>query len=173
MEAAAGESMTEGFLMTRRSIVSTRFGMQLAGLLFRRNPWLKCLGKGVAIHHSMPEYSDPEKSYTISYPDGWLPLTHEGSPHVSLASLTTGGYLKMEACQFEKQAPESLRPDRALQSLIECEKRSWPQIEDPVIQRGSRSGASLAYMTFTRTEPQGEDHLADFGHTRAWIFSRG
>ena len=28
-------------------------------------------------------------------------------------------------------------------------------------------------MTYTRTEPTGEDHLADFGHTRAWIFSRG
>ena len=57
----------------------------------------------------MPEYSDPDKSYTISYPDGWLPLTHEGSPHVSLASLTTGGYLKVEACQFEKAVPEAMR----------------------------------------------------------------
>ena len=45
----------------------------------------------------MAEYSDAENNYTIVYPDGWLPLTHEGSPHVSLASLTTGGYLKVEA----------------------------------------------------------------------------
>ncbi|MGO9609244.1 MAG: hypothetical protein ACLPT4_06370, partial [Verrucomicrobiia bacterium] len=82
----------------------------------------------------MPEYSDPEKSYTISYPEGWLPLTHEGSPHVSLASLTTGGYLKVEACQFEKPAPESMQPERALQSLIECEKRTWPNIDFPLIQ---------------------------------------
>jgi hypothetical protein len=121
----------------------------------------------------MPEYGDAEKNYTISYPDGWLPLTHEGSPHVSLASLTTGGYLKVEACQFDKPAPETMRPERALQSLVECEKRSWPQIEEPVIQRGTRSGSALAYMTYTRTEPKDEDHLADFGHTRAWIFSRG
>jgi len=121
----------------------------------------------------MPEYSDPEKSYTISYPDGWLPLTHEGSPHVSLASLTTGGYLKIEACQFEKPAPESMQPERALQSLIECEKRSWPEIDYPLIQRSSRNGSAAAYMTFTRVEQQDEEHLADFGHTRAWIFTRG
>src|ERR1019366_8415806 len=128
------------------------------------------VGKVAAMYFAMPEYSDPEKSYTISYPDGWLPLTHEGSPHVSLASLTTGGYLKVEACQFEKAVPEAMRPDRALQSLVDCEKRSWPQIEEPVIQRGSRNGSALAYMTYTRTEPQDDDHLADFGPTRAWIF---
>ncbi|HUJ71635.1 MAG TPA: hypothetical protein VLZ30_05285 [Verrucomicrobiae bacterium] len=121
----------------------------------------------------MREYSDPEQTYTISYPEGWLPLTHEGSPHVSLASLTTGGYLKIEACQFEKPTSDAIRPERALRSLLECEKRSWPAIEDPVIQRSSRGGAALAYMTFTRTEPEDEDHLADFGHARAWVFSRG
>lgn len=131
------------------------------------------LARGLLYTFSMPEYSDPEQTYTVSYPDGWLPLTHEGSPHVSLASLTTGGYLKVEACQFEKPTSDTMRPDRALQSLFECEKRSWPQIDDPVIQHGSRSGSALAYMTFTRVEPTGEEHLADFGHTRAWVFSRG
>ena len=134
---------------------------------------IRRLGKGPALYVTMPEYSDPEKNYTISYPEGWLPLTHEGSPHVSLASLTTGGYLKVEACQFEKPAPETMRPERALQSLVDCEKRSWPNIEEPVIQRSSRSGSALAYMTYTRAEPKGEEHLADFGHTRAWVFSRG
>src|SRR5271169_1469745 len=123
------------------------------------------VGKVAALSLAMPEYSDPEKSYTISYPDGWLPLTHEGSPHVSLASLTTGGYLKVEACQFEKAVPDTMRPDRALQSLIECEKRTWPSIDDPLIQRGSRNSSAQAYMTYTRVEPTGEDHLADFGHT--------
>jgi hypothetical protein len=121
----------------------------------------------------MPEYSDPEKSYTIRYPDGWLPLTHEGSPHVSLASLTTGGYLKVESCQFDKPAPDAMRPDRALEALVECERRSWPQLDDPSIQRGSRGGSALAYMTYTRIEPPGEEHVADFGHMRAWVFSRG
>ncbi len=134
---------------------------------------LQSFGKAAALSATMPEYSDAEKNYTISYPDGWLPLTHEGSPHVSLASLTTGGYLKVEACQFEKPAPDTMRPELALQSLVECERRSWPNIEEPVIQRGSRSGSTLAYMTYTRAEPQGEDHLTDFGHTRAWVFSRG
>jgi hypothetical protein len=28
-------------------------------------------------------------------------------------------------------------------------------------------------MTFTRVELPDEEHLADFGHTRAWIFTRG
>jgi len=121
----------------------------------------------------MPEYIDPEKCYSISYPEGWLPLTHEGSPHVSLASLTTGGYLKVEACAFEKPAPESMQPERALQSLIECEKRTWPEIDYPLIQRASRNGSAQAYMTFTRVERPDEQHLADFGHTRAWIFTRG
>jgi hypothetical protein len=134
---------------------------------------MRGVGKAVAIWLIVPDYSDPEKSYTISYPEGWLPLTHEGSPHVSFASLTTGGYLKVEACQFEKPVPDTMRPDRALRSLIECEKRSWPHIDDPVIQRNTRSGSALAYMTYTRVEPQGEEHLADFGHMRAWVFSRG
>ncbi len=136
-------------------------------------PRPQTLGKAAALGFVMPEYSDPEKSYTISYPEGWLPLTHEGSPHVSLASLTTGGYLKVEACQFEKPAPESMQPERALQSLIECEKRTWPNIDFPLIQRSSRNGSALAYMTFTRVELPDEEHLADFGHTRAWIFTRG
>jgi hypothetical protein len=131
------------------------------------------LGKGAAFTVAMPEYSDPEKNYTISYPDGWLPLTHEGSPHVSFASLTTGGYVKVEAYQFEKPTPDVMRPERTLQALVDCEKRVWPQIEEPLIQRGSRNGSGLAYMTYTRAEPAGEEHVADFGHTRAWVFTRG
>ncbi len=121
----------------------------------------------------MPEYSDPEKNYTISYPDGWLPLTHEGSAHVSFASLTTGGYLKVEAYQFEKPTSESLRPERTLQALIACEKRTWPEIGEPSIQQGHHNGCPMAHMTHTRVEPQDEEHVADFGHTRAWVFSRG
>jgi hypothetical protein len=121
----------------------------------------------------MPEYSDPEKNYTIEYPDGWLPLTQEGSPHVSLASLTTGGYLKLEAYHFVQPAAEELRPERTLHALIECEKRSWPQIGEPVIQTGFRNGTAVAYTTYTRREPKGEEYAADFGHARAWVFSRG
>jgi hypothetical protein len=121
----------------------------------------------------MPEYSDPEKNYTIVYPDGWLPLTHEGSPHVSLASLTTGGYLKVEAYQFAAPTAEALRPERTLRALIDCEKRSWPQIDEPSIHSTNRHGTTTASTTFTRVEPRGEEHAADFGHTRAWVFSRG
>jgi hypothetical protein len=121
----------------------------------------------------MPEYSDPEKNYTIAYPDGWLPLTHEGSPHVSLASLTTGGYLKIEAYQFAEPTDEAMRPERTLRALIECDKRNWPVIGNPPIQRGSRCGSAMAYTSYTRVEPKGEQHAADFGHTRAWVFSRG
>ena len=121
----------------------------------------------------MPEYSDPEKIYTVDYPEGWLPLTHEGSPHVSLASLTTGGYLKIEAYQFEQPAPEDMRPERTLRALIDCEKRTWPQIDDPSISCRTREGIALACTSFTRTELAGDEHAADFGHTRAWVFTRG
>ena len=121
----------------------------------------------------MPDYGDSEKNYTISYPDRWLPLTHEGSPHVSLASLTTGGYLKLEACQFENPTPDSMRPERTLRMLIDCEKRTWPEIGEPSIQSSSRDGCALAYMTYTRIEPKGDRFMADFGHTRGWVFSRG
>ena len=121
----------------------------------------------------MPEYSDPEKNYTLVYPEGWLPLTHEGSPHVSLASLTTGGYLKIEAYQFAEPSAESMRPEKTLQALINCDLRSWPDIDEPSIQRGSRNGSALAYMIYTRIEPKDEEHVADFGHTRAWVFTRG
>src|SRR5207245_1787055 len=120
----------------------------------------------------MPEYSDPEKNYTVSYPEGWLPLTHEGSPHVSLASLTTGGYLKIEAYHFEQPASsDDMRPERTLQALIECERRTWPEIDAPRIQGGHRNGMASAYMTCTRVEVD-EEHAADFGHTRAWVFTR-
>lgn len=121
----------------------------------------------------MPDYSDPDKNYTVAYPDGWLPLTHEGSPHVSLASLTTGGYLKVEAYQFVEPTDDAMRPERTLRALIECEKRTWPVIGDPPIQRNNRHRCATAYTSFTRVEPKGEEHAADFGHTRAWVFSRG
>jgi hypothetical protein len=121
----------------------------------------------------MPEYSDPEKLYTIDYPEGWLPLTHEGSPHVSLASLTTGGYLKIEAYQFEQPSPDDMRPERTLHALVDCEKRMWPQIDDPSISSRTRDGIAVASTSFTRTEPAGDEHAADFGHTRAWVFTRG
>jgi hypothetical protein len=121
----------------------------------------------------MPEYSDPERIYTIEYSDGWLPLTHEGSPHVSLASLTTGGYLKIEAYQFEQSAPEELRPERTLRALLDCERRTWPKIGDPPIQSSFRNSTAGASMTYTRTERRGDAHAADFGHTRAWVFTHG
>ena len=121
----------------------------------------------------MPEYSDPESLYTLDYPEGWLPLTHEGSPHVSLASLTTGGYLKIEAYEFDHAKPEELHPEKTLRALTECERRSWPQIGEPPIQRRTRDGMSFAYTTYTRVEPKDEAHAADFGHTRAWVFTRG
>lgn len=121
----------------------------------------------------MPEYSDPEGLYTLDYPDGWLPLTHEGSPHVSLASLTTGGYLKIEAYEFEQPNPAEMLPDKTLRTLTECERRHWPQIGEPLIQRRTRDGMTFAYTTYTRIEPKDDAHATDFGHTRAWVFTRG
>ncbi len=131
-------------------------------------PW-----QGSCLNKAMPEYSDPEKNYTLEYPEGWLPLTHEGSPHVSLASLTTGGYLKIEAYRFEEPTPDEMRPEKTLRALIECERRSWPQIEHPSVLCNSREGMAVAHSNYTRVEPPDEDHASDFGHTRAWVFTRG
>src|SRR5437867_10755214 len=104
----------------------------------------------------MPEYSDPGKLYTVDYPEGWLPLTHEGSPHVSLASLTTGGYLKIEAYQFEQPKPDELRPEKTLRALLECERRTWPQIGKPSIRCRTREGMTIASTDYTRIEPAGD-----------------
>jgi hypothetical protein len=120
----------------------------------------------------MPEYSDPERLYTLDYPEGWLPLTHEGSAHVSLASLTTGGYLKIEAYQFEQPKADEIRPEQTLRALLECERRTWPQIGQPMIRCRTRDGMVVANAGFTRIEPGGDEHASDFGHTRAWVFTR-
>jgi hypothetical protein len=121
----------------------------------------------------MPEYSDPEHRYTISYPEGWLPLTHEGSPHISLASLTTGGYLKIEAYEFADPTDEALRPENTVRALLNCDRRAWPEIGEPPVRAGARNGCQMAQTTYTRVEPEGEEHAADFGNTRAWVYTRG
>jgi hypothetical protein len=121
----------------------------------------------------MPDYSDPGKLYTLEYVEGWLPLTHEGSPHVSFASLTTGGYLKIEAYQFEQPTEEQMRAERTLRALLQCERQTWPTIGVPTVTSFTRNGVALAYTSYTRVELAGDEHAADFGHTRVWIFSRG
>jgi hypothetical protein len=121
----------------------------------------------------MTVYNDPAKIYMLEYPDGWLPLTQEGCPHVSLASLTTGGYLKVEAYQIEQPAVAEMRPERVLQALLACEKRAWPEIGEPRIACGTRNGAASAYLTYTRPEAGGKMEVNDFGHVRAWAFTRG
>jgi hypothetical protein len=131
------------------------------------------VGKTRARWVVMTEYKDPGQIYRLEYPEGWLPLTHEGSPHVSLASLTTGGFLRIEACQFAKPSPDALRPERTLQALLDCEKRNWPQIGTPAWRTSHRQGMTLAWTQFTRVEPSDEKHRADFGHVRVWVFSRG
>jgi len=121
----------------------------------------------------MREYRDPENHYSLQYPEGWLPLTHEGSPHVSLASLITGGYLKLEAQHHNPAATESVHPEQAIRALIGCELRNQPDQPRPEIRATTRDGAQIAQATFTRKEPAGEGHAADFGHTRVWVFARG
>src|SRR6185436_15608543 len=111
----------------------------------------------------MTEYSDPEKNYSLEYPEGWLPLTHEGSPHVSLASLTTGGYLKIEAYEFDQPNADQMRPEKTLRSLTECDRRAWEQIGEPSIQRRSRDYMNYAFTTYTRVEPKDDAHATDFG----------
>lgn len=130
-------------------------------------------GKPPAERVDMPQYSDPENLYTLEYPEGWLPLTHEGSPHVSLASLETGGYLKIEAYLFDPPITNELRPERALGALIECEQRQHPRLSTTPIQLLYRDGMAIAYTSFSRAELPANRATADFGHVRAWVFTRG
>jgi len=121
----------------------------------------------------MREYRDPENKFSVQYPDGWLPLTHEGTPHVSLASLTTGGYLKIEAHQFDPAQTEEAQPEKTIRALVGCELRNHPELAEPVVQLAQTNGSVVAHTTFTRQEVPGEDNAADFGHTRAWVIGRG
>ena len=121
----------------------------------------------------MAEYLDPEQYYRIEYPDGWLPLTQEGSRHVSLASLVTGGYLRIEAYRFDHAAPETMRPERPLEGLLACEQRQWPGLGAPRIQSFVRHGDPAAYVTFTRAETGDPRATGDFGHLRAWVRTHG
>lgn len=120
----------------------------------------------------MPHYGDPEQIYELEYPDGWLPLTHEGSPHVSFASLTTGGYLRLEAYRFPNLPAEKLRPERALHALLACEQRAQPKAVVSAVRLSSRDGMSIATAEFIRPEQTAPQTGADFGHLRAWVFSR-
>jgi hypothetical protein len=121
----------------------------------------------------MVEYSDPEKTYSLEYPEGWLPLTHEGLTNISLASLTTGGYLEVEAYHFSDTQAPLPAPERTLAALIEYERRTHPDIGSPPIRHGFRNAAASAYSQFTRTETAVPKHATDFGHARAWVFCRG
>ena len=121
----------------------------------------------------MSEYRDPQNHFAFEYPEGWLPLTHEGSPHLSLASLTTGGFLKIEGYQFLHAAPNDLRPEGILRTLLNCEQRRWPQMGLPAIHTGMHQGALAAWASFTRRETGDLPRGTDLGHTRAWVFSRG
>ena len=121
----------------------------------------------------MVEYSDPEKMYSLEYPEGWLPLTHEGLTHISLASLTTGGYLEVEAHHFSDAQAPLPPPERTLAALLEHERRTWSDIGKPPIRRGLHNGAAIAYSQFTRAEAAVPKHATDFGHARAWVFCRG
>lgn len=121
----------------------------------------------------MPQYSDPERSYTIEHPATWLPLTEEGSPHIGLASLITGGYLKIEACQFDNPSQALLQPAKALRVLIEADQRHWPATGSPTITIGMQDGVSCAQTTYTGSGTRGGRPADGFGHTRGWVFSRG
>lgn len=121
----------------------------------------------------MPEHSDPDKLYTIVYPDHWLPLTHEGSPHISLASLTTGGFLKIEAYQFERPDPDKIRPEITVSAMTESDRRTWPSIKKPRITSGPRDGMLVAQTTYSRNESESTDNAIQLGHSRVWAFTRG
>ncbi|MGD0017411.1 MAG: hypothetical protein ABSC38_07860 [Verrucomicrobiia bacterium] len=121
----------------------------------------------------MVEYNDPEKMYNLEYPEGWLRLTHEGLPHISLASLTTGGYLEIQAYHFPSPKTPLSPPEHTLAAFLKYEQRTWPDIGEPPIHREFCNGAAMAYAQFTRAEEAAPKRATDFGHARAWVFCRG
>ncbi len=122
----------------------------------------------------MVQYCDPENRYSVEYPDEWLPLTQEGSSCVSLASLATGGYLRLEVYTAASQDSDALLPEGAVRALIRTEQQTWQEaIDNPSVQTRQCNGARVASTTFTRRELPGDEHAADFGHARVWVFTRG
>lgn len=121
----------------------------------------------------MPQYTDPERHYSVEYPTQWLPLTDAGSPQISLASLTTGGYLRLESFQFEQLAHTVMTAEATLQALIESDKRHWPQLVAPAILNHVHNGRWTAYAAYSRAETTQHSQRADYGHTRAWVMNQG
>lgn len=119
----------------------------------------------------MPHYTDPERHYSMEYPSRWLPLTGEGTPHVSFASLTTGGCLRIEAYRFEQPAETVLPALSAVQKLIESDRHRWAAIGTPRATTASRRGLRMATTTYTRPETPGRDE-PDLGLTRIWILNQ-
>lgn len=120
----------------------------------------------------MTEYDDPGRHYKLEYPDGWLPLTQEGTPHISFASLVTGGCLRIDAYECEPVPGELVPPEATLRSFLAYEERSRPILDISAVNTLHRTGTASAYVTFTRSEPAGPKQITDFGHTRAWAFAR-
>lgn len=107
----------------------------------------------------MPVYTDPESRFTLDYPGGWLPLTQEGSPHVSLASLTTGGCLKIETGEVFLPA----QPEVAVREILNNDTTV-------TIRSAKRDGLNIASARWTGRESTTEGNL---GHMRVWVIERG
>jgi hypothetical protein len=122
---------------------------------------------------AMPQYTDPERHYSVEYPTRWLPLTDEGSPQISLASLTTGGYLRLESFQFEQLAHTVMTAEATLQALLESDKRHGPPLAAPAIVTNVRNGRWTAYVAYRRAETTQGATQADYGYTRAWVMNQG
>jgi hypothetical protein len=120
----------------------------------------------------MLPYTDPERHYSLEYPASWLPLTGEGTPHISFASLTTGGCLRMEAYRFEQPADTVLPAAAAIRALLASDRRHWPALGTPAVHTVIRGSLRSARTTYTRPETRSTDE-PDWGLTRAWVFNRG
>ncbi len=116
----------------------------------------------------MQEYSDPAGSYTIEFPDAWLPLAEEGSPHVNLASLTTGGQLRIEVHRFDQCPERMLPPEVALRSLVQADRYHRRTASDLPVATEKARGGSVACADYDCPEK-----LGDFGHVRLWARNRG
>jgi len=116
----------------------------------------------------MPQYTDADHNYTIEYPSMWVALTDEGSPHISLASLVTGGSLRIEAYRSSSPAG-NLRPEATLRALVEADCQRRPPGLQPAILPSQLGGLHSATTCYDLPETRG----SACGHARSWVFNCG
>jgi hypothetical protein len=121
----------------------------------------------------MARYTDPQQHFSVFYPDDWLPLTRENSPHVDFVSAATGGFLRVESRQFLHNVPAEQRPERFLETLIARENGGKNSFSVPPIEHFHRHGAEGVHVSYTLPRDFCTSDAEILRHVRVWVFTRG